>query len=121
MNKKFSIKARIKSFKFALRGLKTLIIEEHNSRIHLFFTLLVLGFGLFFNISAGEWLIIILTISSVFICELINSALESLCDLHTSEYHPLIEKVKDYSSAAVLVAAIASISVGLIIFIPKIF
>jgi diacylglycerol kinase len=56
----------------------------------------------------------------VFLTELLNSALETLSDHVEPQWNEVIEKVKDYSAAAVLVAAIISVIVGGFIFIPKI-
>lgn len=118
--KKFSLKARIHSFQYAWAGCLSFFKEEHNTRIHLFITALVIISGFFFSVSATEWLIIILCIALVFGAELINTSIERLCDFVHPEKHPLIKKVKDVSSAAVLIFAIASATCGLIIFIPRI-
>ena len=117
---KFSFKKRIKSFGYAFNGLWLLIRDEHNARIHLFFAILVVAAGFFFEITSTEWLILILTISLVFIAEFFNSAIEALADKVSEEKHPLIKKAKDVAAGGVLSAAIASVVVGVIIFGPKI-
>lgn len=121
MNKKFSIIERIISFKYALKGLKLLIKEEHNAWIHLFFILLAMVFGIAYSISLNEWIILILLFALVFLCELFNSAIENLCNYIQPEKQAIIGKIKDLSAAAVLVTAIAAFIIGLIIFIPKVF
>jgi len=70
--------------------------------------------------ATGEWLFIILCSTLVLMLEMINTAIEQLCDLVTMEDHPLIKTIKDVSAAAVLLAAAASVATGLIIFLPKI-
>ena len=51
--------------------------------------------------------------------ELMNTAIEKICDLISKDIHPVIKVVKDISAAAVLIAAIGSLFTGAIIFLPK--
>jgi diacylglycerol kinase len=119
-DKKFSIKKRIKSFVYAINGLKILIKEEHNFRIHIFVFIIVLLFGFLFKVSPLEWVSIILTSGFVFSLEIINSAIENLADFIMPDQNDHIGKIKDLSAAAVLIAAITSLITGSIIFLPKI-
>lgn len=117
---KFSIRKRLASFKFAFSGLVSLLKHEHNSRLHLLAALLVISMGFVFGISRAEWMILVIIIAMVFITEILNSAIESLADFVSPEYSLIIKRVKDYCAAAVLIAAITSVVVGLLIFLPKI-
>lgn len=117
---KFSIRKRLASFKFAFSGLVSLLKHEHNSRLHLLAALLVISMGFVFGISRAEWMILVIIIAIVFITEILNSAIESLADFVSPEYSLIIKRVKDYCAAAVLIAAITSVVVGLLIFLPKI-
>jgi diacylglycerol kinase len=117
---KFSIKSRLRSFKFAFRGLILLIKNEHNARIHLFVSFVAITAGIVFNISTLDWALLIIVIGLVFLTELINSSLESLSDIVKPESNDAIRNAKDYAAAAVLVAAIISLTTGALIFIPRI-
>ncbi|MBK8398010.1 MAG: diacylglycerol kinase family protein [Leptospiraceae bacterium] len=120
MNKeKFSIVKRLKSFIYALNGLKILILEEHNARIHLFAAICVVIAGIVFKISSLEWTAIIFAIGFVIALEIINSAIENMADFISPEKNEQIKKIKDLSAAAVLVGAITAFVIGLIVFIPK--
>jgi len=122
MNKnstKFSLRKRIASFKFAFSGLQSLIRYEHNARLHLVAALGVITLGFVLGISTAEWLVLILIITIVFISEILNSAIESLADYISPEYNSVIKRVKDYCAAAVLIASIASVIVGILIFVPR--
>ncbi len=66
-----------------------------------------------------EWSLLVIVIGIVFLTELLNSSLESLADLINPEWNEMIMRAKDYSAAAVLIAAIVAIVVGGLIFIPK--
>lgn len=119
-HKKFSFRKRMESFKYAFNGLKIVFIEEHNIRIHLFVSLIVIVCGCIFEISIFEWVIICFAIGLVISLEIINSAIENLSDFVSPEFNQLIKKVKDLSAAAVLISAISSVIIGILIFAPKI-
>ena len=112
------IRSRIKSFGFAINGIKQLFQSEPNARLHLLAAILVITVGFFLNISTSDWLWISLAVALVFILELTNSAIEMLVDLVQPTYHPLAGKVKDMMAGAVLISAIFSVIVGLLIFTP---
>ena len=118
-SEKFSIRARLRSFTHAFRGLGWLILEEHNSRIHLLVTLVLVPVCFFLHLSPVEWSLIAICIGFVFSMELVNSAIEGLADKISPGRDPLIGKIKDMAAGAVLVSAIAAAAVALIILLPK--
>ncbi len=103
---KFNIKERLKSFIHAINGIKIIFKYEHNFRIHFFAALTAIISGLIIYLSNIEWIVILIIMGIVFICEIFNSAIENLSDFVSPEYNELIKKVKDMSAAAVLVSAI---------------
>lgn len=117
--KKFSLKSRFISFKYAVNGIWSLFKNEHNSRIHLAATIVVIIAGVLLNLNNYEWSALAIVIGIVFLTELLNSAIESLADRINPEWNEVIGRAKDYSAAAVLISAIISIVVGCLIFIPK--
>lgn len=117
---KFSVAKRIKSFTYAFNGLRVLFREEHNARIHLFATVCVIVAGILLKLSPMEWAAVVFAIGLVFGGEIFNSAIEDLADVVCPERDERIKKVKDLSAAAVLVAAITALVIGLFVFIPKI-
>lgn len=119
-NQKFSIIQRVRSFVDAFNGLKILIREEHNARIHFAAGVLVLIAGAVLKISALEWITIVLAIGLVITAEIINSSIENIADFISSEKHDKIKKVKDLAAAGVLISAATALIIGLIIFVPKI-
>jgi diacylglycerol kinase len=110
----------IKSFGFAINGIRYCFKNEFNFRIHFIATLVVLIVSIILSVSITEWMIIIACITSVLMAELFNTAIENLCNIIESNYHPQIKIIKDVSAAAVLIVAIAAAIIGLLIFIPKI-
>lgn len=117
--KKFSWKKRAKSFQFAFAGIKMLLRNEHNAWIHSVTALLVLVFGFIFQLSPLEWVAVFLCIGIVLMAEAFNTSIEALADRVNPEQDPMIKKAKDVAAGAVLIAALMSVAVGLIIFIPK--
>lgn len=107
-------------FKNAFQGLKFAFISERNFKIQILFFIIVISAGFYFEIQRLEWLAIFSISGFVISLELINSAIEKLCDLYSTEQNPKIKWVKDVSAAAVLVSSLISIGVGLTIFLPKV-
>lgn len=118
---RFTPRSRFRSFKFAFRGLRSLLIFEHNSRIHLSAAIIVVVLGFILRISIAEWALLTLTIGLVFVSELINSSLEEISDVVKPGWNEKIMRAKDYAAAAVLITAVISVIIGGIIFIPRIF
>lgn len=110
----------LNSFKYAFEGIWAAIKEERNLKIHILIMILVIIFGIIFNISTFEWLVCILLFGGVISLELVNTAIETTVDLITMERNPKAKFAKDISAGAVLVMAIISVVIGLIIFMPKI-
>jgi diacylglycerol kinase len=118
--KKFSWAKRMHSFSYAFNGFKILFREEHNSWIHIAAALAVNVLGLWLQLTAIEWIVIWLCIGLVFLTELINTALENLCDHISPEKNEAIGKVKDLAAAAVLVTAMTSVIVASFVFFSRI-
>lgn len=111
----------INSFKFALEGIETEFKKGRNFRIQIGMGIVAILFGLILKISTTEWFDLIIVIASVLILELINTAIESMVDMISPEVNPKAKIAKDVSAGAVLVASLASVAVGVLIFLPKIF
>ena len=88
-------------------------------KIHCIAALLVVTAGFFFHISAIEWCICLVLFGLVMALELVNTAVEAVVDLVTTERKPLAKIAKDTAAGAVLIAAIMAAVAGLIIFLPK--
>ena len=117
--RKFSVRERIRSFKYAIAGLRRFVSREHNSRIHLVATILVIIAARVLEVTATEAAILAVVIGMVWVAEILNTCIERLADHITKERHPEIEIIKDLAAGAVLVAAIVAVVAGLFIFIPK--
>ena len=115
-----AIKKLIKSFTYAIMGIKSAIKTEQNMKIHLIIMELVVLMGLMFNLSYLEWLVILICFMTVISSELFNTALENVVDLASSKINIKAKLAKDIAAGAVLVNAFFSAIIGLIIFIPKI-
>jgi undecaprenol kinase len=109
-----------KSFSFAIFGIQHAFLNERNIRIHLCISFIVLGSSLYFSITKVEWLFVLFAIGGMFALELVNSAIERLVDLITSEYHPLAKQAKDLAAGAVFLYAIFSVIVGFVIFASRV-
>ena len=107
------------SFRNAVSGFFTAFKSEKNLRIHLIIGNSVVFLGLLLRIKIHEWIYLVIIISLVFITELFNTAIENTVDFISRDNDPLARKIKDISAAAVLIAALTSIILGILIFLPK--
>ena len=107
------------SFKYAFNGISSLF-KERNFKIHSIIALLVIIAGFFFRITIAEWILLLLTISSVFVAEALNTCIEKVCDFITPNYHKRIGIIKDIAAGAVLIAVIISVIIGILVFRPYI-
>ena len=105
----------------AIRGVRYVFAHEKNFSIQMFFAIITILLGSFFGLAAHEWLVIILTIGTVLVLELVNSALELLIDVVVPRLQEKAGAVKDIMAGAVLCAAIMASVVGVCIFFPYIF
>jgi diacylglycerol kinase len=92
-HKKISIQKRIKSFGYAFNGLKILIREEHNARIHLFAPFCVVIAGILLKVSTVEWIAFVFAIGLMITLEIVNSAIENITDFISPEKHDMIKKI----------------------------
>ncbi|ANH83960.1 hypothetical protein A8C56_14805 [Niabella ginsenosidivorans] len=120
MNNSFSIKKLVKSFSYAFSGLKAVIQSEQNFRVHLVAAFFALLLGIVLKVSGSELLVIVLCIAAVMATELVNTAIEKLCDFVSPEKRATIKIIKDLSAAAVLIVSAGALIAGLIIFIPRV-
>ena len=109
------------SFKYAFSGISYVFKTSRNFRIQLIFALTSLMIGFLLQISLSNYVILIATIMSVLILEILNTSIESLVDLLVKkEFSSLARISKDTSAGAVLLASINSVIIAVYIFVPKI-
>ncbi len=111
-------RTRAQAFRYAFAGWRHVLRTQRNAWVHAVFTLAVFLMGLWLSLSRQEWAIILLTITLVWMAEIINTSLEAVVDLASPERHELARISKDAGAAAVLVTALASVLVGLLILGP---
>jgi diacylglycerol kinase len=119
MKKALSLKRLKKSFSYAIEGFLRTYREEPNMKIHTLIGILVIICGFIFKVSHIEWIFLIFAIGLVIGAEEINTSIESLVDLATSEFKEKAKIAKDTAAAYVMVLSITAAVIGLIIFIPK--
>ena len=115
----YQIRRHTISFKNAFRGIGVAFSTQPNFRVHFIATLFAYIVSWKLKISIVEWAIITLTILWVFLAEMINTAIESMVDLITTEYREQARTAKDVAAGAVLMGVIGSIIIAGIIFLPK--
>jgi diacylglycerol kinase len=111
----------IGSFRFAFAGIAYLFRTQRNARIHAVIAVIVCLLAAWLRVTRVEWAILVLSIACVLILEGLNTALEAVVDLASPQLHPLARIAKDVTAGMVLIAAIASVIVGLLIVGPPLY
>jgi diacylglycerol kinase (ATP) len=102
----------IKSFGFAVKGIRAVWREELNFRIEVAVAVLVVVIGVWRQFLLLEWMIVVGCIGAVLAAEMVNTAMEDLCDRVEPKTDPVIGKVKDMMGGFVLVVATGAVLVG---------
>ncbi|WP_371212317.1 diacylglycerol kinase family protein [Methylosinus sp. LW4] len=113
-----SWRARMRSFSFAFAGLAFMLRTQPNAWAHLVATLLVICAGLLLRVSLSDWRWLIAAISSVWMAEAINTAIEHVCDVVSPGFDLSVKRAKDIAAGAVLVGAIGAAAIGATVFLP---
>jgi diacylglycerol kinase len=112
---------RAMSFRYAFAGWWYVLRTQKNAWIHAVISFSVIAVAAWLRLSPRDWAVLILTIAMVWSAEFLNTALEAVVDLASPELHPLAKVGKDVGAAAVLIAALAAIIIGLLILGPPLF
>ena len=111
----------LKSLKYAFSGISYVLKTSRDFKIQLIFAVTSLMIGFLLQISQSNYVILIATIMSVLILEILNTSIESIVDLLVKkEFSSLAKISKDTSAGAVLLASINSVIIAVYIFVPKI-
>jgi undecaprenol kinase len=108
----------VKSLSYAQRGLARVLAEEANFRIQMVVAVAVLAAAWYLGLSVFEKAVLVLAIALVLVLELLNSALERVVDILKPRIHHYVEEMKDIAAGAVLIASVASVVIGALIFWP---
>lgn len=112
-------RSRAHSFRYAFAGWWFVIRTQRNAWIHALVSVLVVAICFWLGLPPRDWAVIVLAIAMVWTAEFINTALEAVVDLASPQQHPLARVGKDVGAAAVLIAAVSSILIGLLILGPR--
>ncbi len=108
------------SFRCAIQGVLFVLQTERNMALHFLAAALALLIAALLRVTPLELACLTLTISSVLICELANTALEILCDIVCADLEPRIRRVKDIAAGAVLISAVSALLVGILVLGPRV-
>ena len=115
----FTFAGRLRSIRFAVTGIRTMLASQHNAWVHAGSSVVVITAGLVFRIDRLDWCMLVLAMMAVWTAEALNTAFEHLCDVASPEFHPVVAQSKDVAAGAVLLSAIGSVVVGLLVFVPR--
>ena len=104
------------SFNHAFEGIMYAARTQRNMRTHLVIALLVIFGALWLRFERSNLIDLVTIIALVLALELLNTAIEAIVDLLTVTHHPLAKTAKDAAAGAVLVASIAAVVIGYLLF-----
>lgn len=107
-----------RSFKHALRGVSVVFATEQSFRIQVSIALVVLVFGVVFQVRTHEWILLVFLVGSVLTLEIINSIFERIVDSFKPRIHPVVKDIKDIMAGAVLIVSVIAAAIGVTIFYP---
>lgn len=116
---RFSIAARLRSFRYSANGIVFTLRTQHNAWIHAVFTVVVVVAGWWLGVSADDWRWLVVAIVLVWAAEALNTAIEYVCDVVSPEHHASVEKAKDIGAGAVLVCAVGAAVIGVLTLWPN--
>ncbi|MBL8850988.1 MAG: diacylglycerol kinase family protein [Planctomycetaceae bacterium] len=116
--RRFSLADRWSSVACAVRGAGDMLRSHHNARIHAVATVAAVLAGTACGLTATEWCFVMFSVTSVWMAEALNTSIEYLTDIASPTPHPLAGKAKDAAAAAVLIASLGAVVIGLLVFGP---
>ncbi|MGB7842434.1 MAG: diacylglycerol kinase family protein [Salinimicrobium sp.] len=115
------ITGRLRGGGYAIKGAWLLLRHEPSIQVQFVISILVTIAGFYFDITATEWILQLLSIGLVMGTEGLNTAVENIADFVHPEFHTKIGLIKDVAAGAVFFAALIASIVGCIIYLPYIF
>lgn len=114
----FNHKQLLASFRYAVQGLRYVWRNEQNFRIQTLVAGLVIAAMLIFRVSLAEAIVLTMMIIFVLVLEVVNTIFEKFVDILKPRLHTYVGVIKDMMAAAVLLAALGSVAVAIMVFIP---
>jgi diacylglycerol kinase len=116
-----SFTGRLRSVRYALLGIATMLRSQHNAWVHAAATAAVIALGFACRLSTAEWCWIVLAVVAVWTAEALNTAIELLTDVASPAFHPVAGRAKDVAAGAVLITAVGAAAIGLLVFGPHLY
>jgi len=112
-----NVRVLLKSFRHSFHGLR-IAAEENTFRVLLVVAAAVLALLLLLPLKSWERVSLILATMVVLVLEILNSVFERIADLVEPKVHRYVKDVKDLMAAAVLIASLAALVIGVVVMLP---
>ena len=106
------------SFKNAFSGVVWSFRTQPNFRIHTLLSLLVIFTAFFFQIERIEYVVLVFAIVLGFASEMLNTSVEAMTDLITTEWKTEAKIAKDVAAGMMLLTAVGTTLIALVVFYP---
>lgn len=112
------VRGRLASFRPAFAGFLHVLRTQPNAWVHGIISLAVVAVAFWLRLGGGDWALLLLTMAIVWVTEFLNTAIEAVVDLASPKKHGLAKIAKDVSAAAVVIAAVFAVIIGLLVLGP---
>jgi len=112
----FMLMQQIRAFGYAINGIGLFFWKERHAKIHAVASFFIIALSYYFSITSSEWLWVLLCITLVIVTEMINTAIERLCNKLSTEIDLDIKIIKDVSAGFVLISSLFAVAVAAVIF-----
>lgn len=110
----------MRRFKYAYDGFTAILKKDQNFLLHILAGIIAIIMGFIFHINRYEWMFILFSIALVLSLEAINTSIEFVVDLVTTDYHEYAKHAKDIAAFSVVIVSVLALCIGLIVFVPHI-
>ncbi len=117
----FRIHGLLESFRIAFKGLVYMFLYHRNMRIIFLMGIAAFLTGIYFQLKGIEFMVLCITITSVFMAEMFNTAIEMVMNMFARKYFLRIKIIKDIAAAVVLIASLNAVAVGYALFARRLF
>lgn len=110
-----------RSFLFAFQGFRSALLQERNFKVMLVGGACAVVMGIICRLDLVSWAIVLVCIAAVLASELLNTAIETVVDLVSPEFHPLAGRAKDVAAAATWVTSVLVALAGVCVYVNALF
>ena len=105
-----------RSFLNSINGVFWMLKSERNFQLEIFGLLINVFLIVFLKLNSLDTALILIVSFAVLGLEIVNTAVEKICDIIQPEYDERIKIIKDIAAGAVVLMSFAAVCVGILVY-----